>query len=60
VHQRPGLVGEVGQVKQSAVCRYEFSPQDHKFKVGGTPDDPFTGGAAGEVVRSTTSPAPST
>ena len=44
------LVGEVGRVKQSAVCRYGFSPQDHKFKVGDTPDDPFTGGGAGEVV----------
>ena len=33
-------VGDVEQVKQSTVQRYEFAPQDHKFKVGDTPHDP--------------------
>ncbi len=44
------FVGEVGTVKQSTVCRYEFEPQDHKFSVGSNPHDPTTGKGAGEVV----------
>ncbi len=43
-------VGDVEQVKQSTVQRYEFAPQDHKFKVGDTPCDPVTGARVGEVM----------
>ncbi len=44
------FAGEVGTVKRSTVCRYEFAPQDHKFRVGSEPLDPISGKGAGAIV----------
>ncbi|HEX9506128.1 MAG TPA: TM0106 family RecB-like putative nuclease, partial [Acidimicrobiia bacterium] len=43
-------VGDVGQVKQSTVQRYAFTPQDHKFTKGKEVHDPVTERRTGEVV----------
>jgi uncharacterized protein len=41
--------GMVGQIKKSLIHRYRFPPQENKIRVGETPEDPATGGAAGTV-----------
>jgi uncharacterized protein len=42
--------GDVEPLARSMVQRYEFSPQDHKFKVGDKVHDSLDGSYAGEVV----------
>ena len=43
-------MGMVDTVKQSAVYRFSYPPQDHKIREGSQPHDPITGKSVGAVV----------